>query len=69
MKKFRGDLVDIKQSENENKNIQKDEKSFIDLQNNIKYYDMYIMSIRRPRRRETQKNIQKNNISDLDEKH
>lgn len=55
MNKFNGDSVDIKQSKNENKN----EMSFIDLLNNIKYYDMHIMSVRRPRGGEAQKEYSK----------
>lgn len=59
MNYLEGESVDIKQSENENKNVQKDEKSFIDLLNSINYHDMYIMSVRRPRGGERQKEYSK----------
>ena len=55
MSKFNGDSVDIKHPKNENRN----EMSFIDLLNNIKYYDMHIMSVRRPRGGEAQKEYSK----------
>lgn len=59
MDKFKEDSVEIKQSENENKSIQKDEKGFIDLLNSIKYYGKKITSVRRPGGGERQKEYSK----------